>query len=212
MTKIDFRKLAVKAAKIAIDKKAVDTVILDVQEMTALANYFVITTAESSPQINAVCGEIEKEFKEEGVRPLRREGVASPSWRVIDYGGIVVHVMSPYIRETYKLEKLWDGAKILKADTPAILKIKEPQKLKELVKKAGKTVKLKKAKLEQETKKAAKKAGKKVEAAKKTIEKGLKKAEEKVKKAKKTVKAVGKGIEAFGETLIKKSAKKKAKK
>ena len=208
MTKIDFRKLAVKAAKIADDKKAVDTVILDVQEMTAIANYFVIATAESSPQINAICTEIEKTFKEEGVRPLRREGISSASWRVIDFGGIVIHVMAPYVRETYKLEKLWNGAKTVKTDSPVILKIKEPKKLKELVKKAEKAVKPVKVKVEKKAAKAVKKVEKKVKTAKKALAKGIKKADEKVKKAKKTVKAVGKGIEAFGKALVKPSKKK----
>jgi ribosome-associated protein len=121
MTKIDFFTLAVKAAEIADDKKAVDTIILDIRVVTAIANYFVITTALSTPQINAISLGIEKIFKEQDIKPLRKDGVSSSSWRVIDYGGIVIHVMSPGIRESYKLEKLWENAKIIE---PKILKVK----------------------------------------------------------------------------------------
>jgi ribosome-associated protein len=87
MVNIDFFKLAVKAAKIADDKKAIDTIILDVKDLTTITNYFMVTTAESAPQINAISSDIEKIFKsEDAVIPVRREGIASFTWRVIDYG------------------------------------------------------------------------------------------------------------------------------
>ncbi|MDR2066573.1 MAG: ribosome silencing factor [Endomicrobium sp.] len=116
MSKIDFYKLALQAAKIAESKKAVDTVILDIQKLTTVANYFVITTAESRSQINAICDEIEKQFKISDLKPLRREGVSSSSWRAIDFGGIIVHVMSPAIRTAYSFEKLWDNADIVELE------------------------------------------------------------------------------------------------
>jgi ribosome-associated protein len=116
MSKIDFYKLALQAVKIAESKKALDAVILDIQKLTTIANYFVITTAKSMPQINAICGEIEKQFKISDLKPLRREGVSSSSWRVIDFGGIIVHVMSPAIRTAYSFEKLWDNADIVELE------------------------------------------------------------------------------------------------
>jgi ribosome-associated protein len=129
MTKIDFFTLAIKAAEIADDKKAVDTIILDIRGVTAIANYFVITTAFSTPQINAISLGIEKIFKEQDIKPLRKDGVSSSSWKVIDYGGIVVHVMSPEIRKSYKLEKLWENAKIIE---PKILKANSKNRLRTL--------------------------------------------------------------------------------
>ncbi len=204
MEKIDFRALALQAAKIAEDKKAENTIILDIRDLTAIANYFVITTAESTPQINAICNEIEKTFKDEGVYVVRREGISSNSWRVIDYGGLVIHVMTPSVREMYKLEKLWDGAKAVKAQ---IFKIKEAEKIKELTGKISKTVKKEKSKVQNKAKKASKTAEKKASTAKKAVKKKLKTVDVKVKKAKKTIKAVGKGIEAFGKTLVKKKKK-----
>ncbi|MDR2351390.1 MAG: ribosome silencing factor [Endomicrobium sp.] len=114
MINIDFLNLAKKTAKIADDKRAIDTVILDVKDLTTIANYFVVMTAESTPQINAISGDIEKIFKsEDDVIPVRREGVSSSTWRVIDYGGLIVHVMSPQVRVSYNLESVWREAKII---------------------------------------------------------------------------------------------------
>jgi ribosome-associated protein len=144
MTTIDFFTLAVKAAEIADDKKAVDTIILDIRDVTAIANYFIITTAFSSPQINAISFGIEKNFKEQGIKPLRKDGVSSSSWRVIDYGGIVIHVMSPGMRESYKLEKLWENAKIIE---PKILKVNSEKRISYIENKSTKTrIELKKLK------------------------------------------------------------------
>jgi ribosome-associated protein len=112
--KISFYKLALKAAKIADSKKAINTNILNIQDLATITNYFVVTTAESTPQINAICDEIEKQFKEDNLKPLRMEGVSSQSWRVIDFGGVIVHVMSSAARSTYNFEKLWENAKIIK--------------------------------------------------------------------------------------------------
>jgi ribosome-associated protein len=138
LTKIDFFTLAVKAAEIADDKKAVDTIILDIRSMTAIMNYFIITTVLSTPQIDAISLVIEKKFKEQNIEPLRKDGVSSSSWRVIDYGGIVIHIMSPGIRESYKLEKLWEDAKIIE---PKILKVNFKKQIADIKNKSIKTKK-----------------------------------------------------------------------
>jgi len=174
MVNIDFFKLAVKAAKIADDKKAIETVILDVKDLTTIANYFVVTTAESAPQINAISGDIEKTFKsEDAVIPVRREGISSSTWRVIDYGGLVVHVMSPQVRASYNLESIWREAKIININAKE--QIKEP----ELKKK--KTIKAK-VKISKKNKKVIKKPAKK--SVKKIVKSKL--AKKIVKKAQKT--------------------------
>jgi len=237
MSKIDFLKMAEKAAEIADDKKAVKTVILDVRSLTAIANYFVITTAESMPQINAVCGEIEKVFKEEAITIVRKEGVSSASWRVLDYGGLVIHVMSQQVRDLYNLEKLWSGAKVVKTKIP-VIKIQKPEivekiekkfnesaeEIKKTAKKAAKAVKKKifkekklmqkkyarkinkmKKDADKKVSRVLKKVERKASESVKEIKKDFKKANSKINRFKKTVKAVGKGIEAFGKTLAKKS-------
>jgi ribosome-associated protein len=230
MSKISFLELAVKAAKIAEDKKAINTVILDIIPLTSMANYFVIATAESTPQINAVCNEIEKTFKENGVAPVRREGIASASWRVIDYGGLVIHVMSPAIRDAYRLETLWSGAKTITFQDFPVLKIASSQKIKELEKNVEKVLNAGEKKV-METAKAVKKVSKEVKKeaaktvkagkkqlkeAKKTVKKVSKEVEKtvkaKVKEAKKIAFALGKGVEAFKKTLLETADKKKKKK
>jgi ribosome-associated protein len=138
MAKIDFLALSVKVAEIADDKKAIDTIILDIRGVTTIANYFVITTVLSTPQIDAISLEIEKNFKEQDIKPLRKDGGSSPSWRVIDYGGIIIHVMSHETRESYKLEKLWKNAKIIE---PKILKLKSEKQIVNIKKKSAKTTK-----------------------------------------------------------------------
>ncbi len=99
---------------------------------------FIITTAFSTPQINAISFGIEKNFKEQGIKPLRKDGVSSSSWRVIDYGGIVIHVMSSEIRKSYKLEKLWENAKIIE---PKILKVNSKKHIADIENKSKKTKK-----------------------------------------------------------------------
>ncbi|MDR3071758.1 MAG: ribosome silencing factor [Endomicrobium sp.] len=132
MSKIDFYALAITAAKITKDKKAVGTVVLDVRKLTAIADYFVVTTGQSTPQINAISDDIEKAFKEQNVKPLRRDGARSSVWRVLDYGGIIVHIMSSEIRESYKFEELWNNAKIIEEKNWEI-KAKKQTKTKKLV-------------------------------------------------------------------------------
>ena len=110
MKKIDFLKLAKQAVKIAEDKKGENVILLDVQEKTPITNYFVIATANSMPQINAIINEIEKTFKYDySVEVLRRDGGNSAvNWKVSDFGGIIVHVMSQDLRQLYNLEHIWE--------------------------------------------------------------------------------------------------------
>jgi ribosome-associated protein len=112
MAKIDFLKLARKAARIADDKKGSDIVILNVKRLTIVADYFLIVTVTSAPQMRAVLDAIDATVKQEdGIDPLRREGTRGGTWAVLDYGGLVVHVMTPETRAFYALEKVWNEAR-----------------------------------------------------------------------------------------------------
>ena len=211
MGQIDFYKLAVKAADIADSKKAEDIIILDIQKLTAMANFFVIATATSTPQINAICAEIEKTFKEEGVMPVRREGIASTTWRVIDYGGLVVHMMTPDVRDTYNLERLWQQAEninfskpMLKIKAAAQAVLKEKDIVEKAVKKTVKTAKKKMKKAEKKAVKLSKKADKKIAKVKKAVKKDISKAGKKIATVKKKVKAVKEGVKAFKKAMKKK--------
>jgi ribosome-associated protein len=110
-----FLELAKIAYEIADSKKAIDPIVLNIKKLSAVADYLVIATAESSPQINAIIDTIYKTFRDkEGIDPTHRDGWHSDHWCVIDYGGLIVHVMTPATRKLYALEKIWDDAAIVK--------------------------------------------------------------------------------------------------
>jgi len=110
--KTNFLKLAKLAAKISDDKKCQDILLLNVRKLTAMADYFLIATAGSSPQMNAVVTTIEKDFKEAGAPPpTHREGRGLSTWAVLDYGGLIIHIMNEDSRRFYLLEKIWSEAK-----------------------------------------------------------------------------------------------------
>ncbi len=94
------------------DKRAEDVRVLDLSELTASLDCFVIATATSQPQLQALEDAVKERMKEHGQRP---RGIEAPStrWVLLDYGGIVVHIMSPEAREFYDLEGLWADAKAL---------------------------------------------------------------------------------------------------
>jgi ribosome-associated protein len=85
--------------------------LLDIRRVSLLADYFVICSGASERQLRAIVDEIlEKVKKEAGVVPLNVEGVPSSGWVLVDYGGVIVHIFAPSLREYYSLEKLWSEA------------------------------------------------------------------------------------------------------
>lgn len=99
--------LAVSAADAADDVKATDLTILDVADLLALVDVFLLATAASDRQLKAVAERIEHRLREEGRKPLRREGTAEAGWLLLDYGDLVCHLFSREQRDFYALERLW---------------------------------------------------------------------------------------------------------
>jgi ribosome-associated protein len=110
-------RLAVQAAQ---EKKAAGIVLLDLSSASAFTDYFVICTGFSTPQVQAICTEIEEElYKQMGRSPEHREGYRSAEWALLDFGSFVVHVFSDQARRYYDLERLWRSApKLDIADDP----------------------------------------------------------------------------------------------
>lgn len=106
-------QMAHRAVELASDKKASDIVLLDVRELTTMTDYFVICSGASDRQLAAIAGGIEEGLKEDGEPALSREGDASSHWLLVDFGGVIVHVMSKPERDFYQLEKLWSEASLL---------------------------------------------------------------------------------------------------
>jgi ribosome-associated protein len=89
-----------------------DILLLDISEVTQLADYFVIASGESSRQLNAMADDIRQQVKQlDGVTPHATEGSADSGWVLVDYGGIVVHLFSQAQRQRYQLEELWSSAR-----------------------------------------------------------------------------------------------------
>ena len=108
--------LARRIVDLASDKKAADIVLLEVGGITTLADYFVICSAQSERQLGAVADGIVEGLRDEGVKPIGREGSANAHWLLVDYGSVIVHVMAPQERDFYQLERLW-------ADAPLLLRL-----------------------------------------------------------------------------------------
>jgi ribosome-associated protein len=85
--------------------------ILDLQGLTTIADYFVICSGESTPQVKAIKEQIEEKFKELRVKPLGIEGLTYNHWILMDYGDVIIHIFEEETRAFYELEKLWIDAK-----------------------------------------------------------------------------------------------------
>ena len=90
-----------------------DIVLLDMQGVSLLADYFVLCNAESTPQFKAVLDEVEKQARAVGGRRLHVEGEAASGWVLLDYGSVVVHIFEPELRTYYNLEDLWKEARLV---------------------------------------------------------------------------------------------------
>lgn len=106
------KELALLAAKALSDKKGKEIQVLEIADLTTLADYFVLATGTSNTQINALIDNVEKVLTEEaGEEPLHREGYRGGTWVLLDYGCIAVHVFNAEAREFYGLERLWRDGK-----------------------------------------------------------------------------------------------------
>lgn len=94
------------------DRRAKDVTVLDLQKVSETLSFFIVATGESSVQLRAMEEHVRERLKEAGISPRGIEG-PSTRWTLIDYGFIVVHVMSPEAREFYDLEGLWADAEEL---------------------------------------------------------------------------------------------------
>ncbi len=110
MTDREELEIAVKALD---SKKANKITALKVEDLTILANYFVIASATSTTQVKALADEVEYQLGIKGVKPKSIEGYQSQTWIVLDYYDIIVHVFLEETRDFYQLERLWaDGTPV----------------------------------------------------------------------------------------------------
>lgn len=106
---LDIVKKAVKALD---DKKANNIEVIKIDELTIVADYFIIATANSNTHVRALADEVEYQLEQDGILPDHIEG-RSTGWVLLEYAGVVVHVFLEESRNYYNLERLWeDGTKI----------------------------------------------------------------------------------------------------
>ncbi|HXX43843.1 MAG TPA: ribosome silencing factor [Candidatus Acidoferrales bacterium] len=101
----------------AQDKQAVDVTVLKL--VGAFADYFLLASGRSQPQIKAISEAIEERLRREGLRLTHREGKPGAEWVLLDYGDFVVHIFSERARQYYDLERLWRTAERIDFPPPA---------------------------------------------------------------------------------------------
>ncbi|MDD4832199.1 MAG: ribosome silencing factor [Clostridia bacterium] len=91
------------------DKKAVDIKVVQVKEISSLADYFVICSGKNAPQVKALYDNLDETLSKQGIEPRRQEGSSEGKWIAIDYGDVLVHIFHSDTREFYQLDKLWSN-------------------------------------------------------------------------------------------------------
>jgi ribosome-associated protein len=103
-------------ARAALDKRAERLVVLDLQGLSTVADYFLVCTARSPAQIETIADAAHAALKAEGRRLRHREGTAASGWLLLDCGDVVAHVFLEETRAFYALERLWGDAPVLSAE------------------------------------------------------------------------------------------------
>ena len=99
---------------VALDKKAEEVRILDLRGVSTVADFFLICSGRSEPQLKAISEAIVRRLREDGIRPKGHDGYPISRWVVMDYGDVLIHIFHPEVRNRYALEQLWGDAKELK--------------------------------------------------------------------------------------------------
>lgn len=98
------------------DKKGEDIQVIEIKEISIIADYFIIANGSNSSQVDALVDNVKEVLAKKGYEPLRIEGVRSASWILMDYGDVVVHVFSREDRLFYNLERIWRDGKTISKD------------------------------------------------------------------------------------------------
>ena len=105
--------LAVRAAHLALDRKANEVVVLGLAKVTDVTDFFVIASGTSDTHVRAIAEHVIEELKKEGTPVHHVEGLTQGRWVLLDYVDFVVHVFHPALRQFYQLERLWSDAELV---------------------------------------------------------------------------------------------------
>jgi ribosome silencing factor RsfS/YbeB/iojap len=103
----------------ALDKKALEPVLLDVRALCSYTEYILLVSGRSDRQVDAIADSVSLALKAQGRRPIGVEGVSSGQWALLDFGDVVIHVFMHPIRLHYDLESLWHEAPRVEIEIPA---------------------------------------------------------------------------------------------
>ena len=111
---MDSREKAIAAAEAALEKKAYDLVVLEVDHLYSIADYFLIATGRSDVQVQAIARGVGNRMEREDEHPIAIEGFNHGHWVVLDYVDVVVHIFFEPVRDFYRLENNWtDGREVV---------------------------------------------------------------------------------------------------
>ena len=110
MAAMPAERKARRAARAALDRKALDLVVLDVQGLSSVTDYFLVCSGRSTTHLRSITDAIREELKAADVRPLHAEGAPESGWMLLDYGDLLVHAFLEPTRVFYALERLWGDA------------------------------------------------------------------------------------------------------
>ncbi len=114
LLKTDAETVAIVAARAADDKQGSNILVLNVGDVLAITEMFVVVSASNSRQLRTIANEVTAKIREESDRPLlRSEGMAEQQWVLLDYGDVVVHIFSEDIREFYEIERLYQDVPVV---------------------------------------------------------------------------------------------------
>ena len=110
----DLAKLAIAGLD---EKKAQDIKIIDISEVSVMADYFIIASGTNRNQVQAMADNVEEKLHKEGVNPRQIEGYQTANWILMDFNDIIVHIFNEEDRLFYNLEKIWMDGKIIDKDS-----------------------------------------------------------------------------------------------
>jgi len=113
----------------ALDKRALEPVLIDVSSMGSYTDFIGIVSGRSDRQVDAIADGVCQVLKARGLRPLGQEGTGSGRWTLLDFGAFVIHIFYPPVREFYDLESLWVDAPRLPLKIPPESIIAQPDAL-----------------------------------------------------------------------------------
>ena len=124
---MDSLQKVLAAVEAALEKKAYDLIVVEVEHLSSVADYFLIATGRSDVQVQAIARGIEERMDHEDTHPLSIEGLQHAHWVVLDYNDVVVHLFFEPTREFYRLERTWTDAREILLPEPLRSQVRDLQ-------------------------------------------------------------------------------------